>query len=189
MFFSELLLIAIGLSMDAFAVSVSNGMVIQNLRLKDALKFGFFFGLFQMLMPLLGFLAGRLFSGYIMSLDHWVAFILLSYIGTKMIVDVIRGDGETASGSTQLRVLLILAIATSIDALAAGITFAFMPFMCLSIWGCVSVIGLTTFLLSTFGALIGKRAGEALGNRAQIIGGIILISMGLKILIEHLLCS
>ncbi len=183
MHISELLLIAIGLSMDAFAVSLSNGMAIRDLKLKDALKFGFFFGLFQMLMPLLGFLAGRLFSGYIMVLDHWVAFILLCYIGAKMILDVIRGDSEAASGSTQFRVLLILAIATSIDALAAGITFAFMS---LDIWFCVSVIGAITFVLCTFGALIGKRAGEALGNRAQILGGVILITMGIKILIEHL---
>ncbi len=189
MSFSELFLIAIGLSMDAFAVSISNGMAICNLRLKDALKFGFFFGLFQAFMPLIGFLAGHLFSSYIINLDHWVAFILLAYIGGKMILDVIRGEDKEVCGSTQIRVLLVLAIATSIDALAAGVTFAFLPTMCMNIWGCVGVIGVTTFLLSTFGALIGKRAGDALGSRAQVVGGIILVAMGCKILIEHLFFS
>ena len=180
----ELILTAIGLAMDAFAVSLSNGMVIQNLRVKDALKFGIFFGFFQMLMPLLGFLAGKLFSEYIMALDHWIAFVLLGYIGLKMIVDAKKGEDE-ASGSTEFRVLLILAIATSIDALAAGITFAFMP-IAMGIWAAVGVIGLITFLLCTLGALLGKRAGDALGCRAQIVGGAILICMGIKILIEHL---
>ncbi len=181
MTFTELLLIALGLAMDAFAVAVSNGMVIPNLRLRDALKFGFFFGVFQILMPLIGWGAGRLFSEYIMAIDHWVAFFLLSYIGAKMIMDAKKG--EEASGSTQFRVLFILAIATSIDALAAGITFAFMA---VNIWLSVAVIGFIAFSLSTFGALIGKRAGNALGSRAQIFGGILLIAMGIKILIEHL---
>ncbi len=178
----ELLLTALGLAMDAFAVSLSNGMVIKKLRAKDALKFGFFFGFFQMLMPLIGFLAGKLFSEYIMALDHWIAFALLGYIGLKMVLDA-RGECETATGSTEFRVLLILAIATSIDALAAGVTFAFME---MNIWLSVSIIGLLTFALCTAGVFMGKRAGCALGNRAQTAGGIVLILMGLKILIEHL---
>ncbi len=181
MHISELLLIAIGLSMDAFAVSLSGGMSISNLRLVDALKFGLFFGFFQMLMPLIGWSAGRLFSSYIMVLDHWIAFILLGYIGTKMILDVVRGE-ESAVCSTQVRLLLVLAIATSIDALAAGVSFAFMS---LNIWTSVMTIGLITFCLCTMGAALGKRAGAALGSRAQIAGGIILIAMGIKILIEH----
>ncbi|MGN1059127.1 MAG: manganese efflux pump MntP family protein [Clostridia bacterium] len=178
---SELILIAVGLAMDAFAVSVSNGMVIQHLRLRDALKFGLFFGFFQMLMPLLGWAAGRMFNTYITAFDHWVAFVLLAYIGVKMILDA--RHGEEAAGSTRFRVLLVLAIATSIDALAAGITFAFMS---VNIWFCIVVIGLITFCLSTFGALIGKRAGTALGRHAQTGGGALLVLMGLKILIEHL---
>ncbi len=182
--FIELFLIAVGLAMDAFAVSVSNGMAIPNLRLRGALKFGLFFGFFQMLMPYIGWLAGQLFSHYITTFDHWVAFVLLAYIGIKMILDA--KNGEEASGSTKFKVLLILAIATSIDALAAGITFAFMPG---NIYYYVGVIGITTFVLSTFGALIGKRAGCALGSRAQIAGGILLVFMGLKILIEHLFFS
>ncbi|MBQ2696594.1 MAG: manganese efflux pump [Clostridia bacterium] len=178
----ELIMIAVGLSMDAFAVSLSNGMAIPNLRLKDALKFGFFFGFFQALMPLIGWAAGQLFSGYIMAFDHWVAFILLGYIGAKMILDAVRCD-EEASGSTQFRILLILAIATSIDALAAGVTFAFVS---INIWFSIATIGLITFVLCTLGALLGKCAGCALGRRAQILGGVILIIMGFKILIEHL---
>ncbi len=178
----ELLLTALGLAMDAFAVSLSNGMVICKLRAKDALKFGFFFGFFQMLMPLIGFLAGRLFSEYIMMFDHFIAFILLGYIGLKMVLDA-RGEGECATGSTEFRVLLLLAIATSIDALAAGVTFAFME---MNIWLSVSIIGLLTFLLCTIGVFLGKRAGKALGNRAQTAGGIVLMCMGTKILVEHL---
>ena len=178
----ELIMIAIGLSMDAFAVSVSNGMAIPDLRMKDALKFGFFFGLFQALMPLIGWAVGRLFSSYITTFDHWIAFVLLGYIGAKMILDATHGC-EEASGSTRFGVLLVLAIATSIDALAAGVTFAFLP---INIWFCISLIGLITFVISTAGALLGKCAGCALGSRAQIFGGIILIAMGFKIVIEHL---
>ncbi len=183
MHFYELIFIAVGLSMDAFAVSLSNGMVIQDLRLKDALKFGFFFGLFQMLMPLIGWAAGRMFADYITALDHWVAFALLGYVGVKMIIEAVKGD-DAATGSTQIKVLLILAIATSIDALAAGITFAFMSTN-FSIWSSVITIGLITFCLCTLGALLGKRAGTALGSRAQIAGGVVLVLMGCKILIEH----
>ena len=144
MTFTELLLIALGLAMDAFAVSVSNGMVIPNLRLRDALKFGLYFGFFQILMPLIGWGAGQLFREYIMAIDHWIAFFLLSYIGIKMIMDTKKE--EESAGSTQFRVLFILAIATSIDALAAGITFAFMA---VNIWLSVTVIGLIAFSLST----------------------------------------
>lgn len=178
----ELIMIAIGLSMDAFAVSLSNGMAIPNLRLQDALKYGLFFGFFQALMPLIGWAAGQLFSGYITAFDHWVAFVLLGYIGAKMILDAISGT-EEANGSTQFKVLIILAIATSIDALAAGVTFAFVS---INIWFSIAIIGLITFVLCTIGALLGKCAGCALGRRAQILGGVILIIMGFKILIEHL---
>ena len=181
----ELVLIALSLSMDAFAVSLSNGMAIPNLRLRDALKFGFFFGLFQALMPLIGWAAGHLFSSYITAFDHWIAFALLGYIGAKMIYDVIRGGDEEAQGSTQFSVLIVLAVATSIDALAAGVTFAFLP-ETMGIGWMVAIIGLITFVLCTVGALLGKCAGQALGKRAQLIGGAVLIIMGLKILIEHL---
>jgi len=180
---SELLLIAVGLAADAFAVSVSNGLAMCRLRLYDALKFGLFFGIFQMLMPLIGWAAGRLFSDYVMAFDHWVAFVLLGYIGLKMVLDAVRGEGEACSGDTGFKTMLILAIATSIDALAAGVTFAFMK---MNIIFAISVIGGITFCLSALGVLIGKRAGEKLGGKAQLIGGLLLIAMGVKILIEHL---
>ncbi len=178
----ELIFIALGLAMDAFAVSVSNGLAAKHLRVLDALKFGIFFGFFQMMMPLLGYLAGCLFSDYIRALDHWVAFFLLGYIGIKMIVDAKENDEPVCN--TSLRMLLILSVATSIDALAAGITFAFMENV--SIFLAVSLIGGITFVLSTAGALLGKRIGGFLGNKAQIAGGILLIFMGAKILVEHL---
>ncbi len=184
MHISELILIAIGLSMDAFAVSVTNGMAIPKLRLRDALTFGVYFGVFQALMPLIGWAAGRLFSDYITAFDHWVAFILLSYIGIKMIREASEDDGEESCGCTHFKIMLILAIATSIDALAAGITFAFLPNT--NIWFSIAIIGGITFFVCTVGALLGKKIGKALGRHAQTAGGAILIAMGLKILIEHL---
>lgn len=180
----ELILIALGLAMDAFAVSVSNGMAIPKLRLRDALTFGIYFGVFQALMPLLGWAAGRLFSDYITAFDHWVAFILLAYIGMKMIREAREDDGEEPCGCTHYKIMLILAIATSIDALAAGITFAFLPET--NIWFSIAVIGGITFLVCTLGALLGKKIGKTLGGHAQTAGGALLIAMGVKILIEHL---
>lgn len=179
----ELLFIAVGLSMDAFAVSVCNAMAVNRLRLRDACKFGIFFGVFQALMPLIGWAAGKTFSGYVTAVDHWIAFILLGFIGAKMIYEALRGGEECSENPLCFRVLLVLAIATSIDALAVGVTFAFMQ---IAILPSVLTIGAVTFVLSTFGALIGKRAGTALGSRAEIVGGIILILMGIKILAEHL---
>lgn len=180
---SELVLIAFGLAMDAFAVSVSNGMTMPKFRLRNAFKFGIFFGVFQMLMPIIGWATGRLFSFYVIALDHWIAFILLGYIGVKMIREAMQGE-EEVTGDTSFCVMLILAIATSIDALAAGITFAFSD---LNIWFSVGIIGLITFVLCTFGVIIGKRASASLGNWAQIAGGSLLILMGIKVLVEHLL--
>lgn len=180
----ELILIAVGLSMDAFAVSVCNAMSVSRLRLRDACKFGLFFGVFQAIMPLIGWAAGKTFSQYVTAVDHWVAFILLGFIGGKMLWEALRGgDEERAEDPLRFRVLLVLAIATSIDALAVGVTFAFMQ---MSVLPSVLTIGAITFILSTFGALIGKRAGKMLGSRAEIVGGVILIAMGVKILIEHL---
>ena len=183
----ELILVAIGLSMDAFAVSVCNAMTVNNLRLRDAAKFGLFFGFFQALMPLIGWAAGKTFSSYVTAFDHWVAFVLLAFIGGKMIYDASCGcEDEASENPLSFKVLFVLAIATSIDALAVGITFAFMQ---MSILPSVLLIGAITFLISTMGALIGKKAGDALGNKAEIAGGIILILIGAKILIEHLFFS
>lgn len=179
----ELVLIAVGLSMDAFAVSVCNGMAINRLRFRDACKFGVFFGVFQALMPLIGWAAGKTFSQYVTAVDHWIAFVLLAFIGGKMIYEAVKGDEGAAEDPLRFRVLFVLAVATSIDALAVGVTFAFMQ---MAILPSILTIGAITFVLSTFGAFIGKRAGLLLGNRAEIVGGVILILMGGKILIEHL---
>ena len=180
----ELFLLAAGLSMDAFAVSVCKGLSAQKLKKKHYFIIGAWFGGFQALMPSIGYFLGSFLEKYITAFDHWVAFILLGYIGIKMILDAVRGEEESSTGNTNFRVMLLLAVATSIDALAAGITFAFMS---VNIWFSIAVIGSITFCLSTFGALIGKRAGDRLGKHAQIVGGVILIAMGVKILIEHML--
>lgn len=180
----ELILIAVGLSMDAFAVSICNAMVVPRLRLRDACKFGVFFGVFQAIMPFIGWMAGKTFSGYVAAIDHWVAFVLLGFIGAKMIYEAFHEDEECQTENPlRFRVLLLLAIATSIDALAVGVTFAFMK---ISVLPSVLTIGAITFVISTVGALIGKKAGTALGSRAEVVGGVILILMGIKILAEHL---
>ena len=182
--FWELFLLAVGLSMDAFAVSVSSAMTIDNLRKRDAAKFGLFFGVFQAGMPLLGWLCGCAFSSYVITFDHWVAFVLLSFIGGKMILEAVREEDECRENPLAFSVLLVLAIATSIDALAVGVTFAFMPG--LPVLPSVALIGAVTFVISTCGALLGKKAGSALGTKAELVGGLILIGIGLKILVEHL---
>lgn len=180
-----LLLTAVALSMDALAVSISNGMTIKHLRLRDALKTGFFFGAFQALMPAIGWLAGTSVREMIVSLDHWVAFGLLALIGGKMIWDTVHGeDDEHVSNPTDTRVLLVMAVATSIDALAVGISLAMEQ---VSVAAATATIGLVTFALCTAGMLLGKKLGEACQKRAGFIGGVILIAIGLKILIEHLL--
>jgi len=181
----ELFLIALGLSMDAFAVSVCKGLKMPKLNLRQGFIIALFFGGFQAVMPLIGWLLGKQFESYITSIDHWIAFILLGIIGFKMIVEAIRGneDDEVGNDEFDFKELLILAIATSIDALAVGITFAFLQ---VSIVPAVSFIGITTFVLSLIGVVIGKTFGIKYKSKAEIAGGIILILMGLKILLEHL---
>lgn len=183
MTFFELFFIAAGLSMDAFAVSVSSAMTMKNIHASDSLKFAVFFGGFQALMPLLGWLVGSIFSGYVTAVDHWIAFVLLGFIGAKMIYDVFCGKEEHFTDTLSYKLLFFLALATSIDALAVGVTFAFMK---TNIVFDIITIGTVTFLLSLTGALIGKKAGGALGGKAEIAGGIILILIGFKILFEHL---
>lgn len=183
MSFIELLLTAIGLSMDAFAVSVSQSLTAPNFKKIDALKFGIFFGGFQALMPLIGWLFGSLFSSYVEAIDHWVAFVLLGYIGIKMILDATVLKDEEKNCELNLKLLLVLAFATSIDALAVGVSFAFMK---MNIIKSVVTIGITTFVLSPIGALLGKKIGGKLGDKAQILGGIILVVIGTNILIQHL---
>lgn len=184
---AELFLVGVGLSMDAFAVSVCKGLNMRGrVNNRHAIIISLFFGGFQALMPLIGWLLGRQFEVYIKNIDHWVAFLLLAYIGGKMIFDTLRGGSEPdqcVDERLDLKELLLMAIATSIDALAVGITFAFLS---VQIAPAVCLIGATTFVLSYLGVLIGNRFGNKFQNGAQIAGGVILIGIGLKILLEHL---
>jgi putative Mn2+ efflux pump MntP len=179
-----ILLIAIGLSIDCFAVAISSGIALKCFRVKYALRVGFFFGGFQALMPVFGWLAGLSFKKYIEGFDHWVAFILLAAIGGKMIYEAILLE-ESQKSCDPRNILLVfgLAIATSIDALAVGISFSVLG---ISILTPVLVIGLVSFIAAYGGMYIGDKFGDIFGKKVEITGGIILILIGLKILIEHL---
>lgn len=182
----SIFMIGIGLSMDAFAVSIARGMTMKKEELlRYALTLGFFFGIFQAIMPLIGWWAGSYFQEVIASIDHWIAFGLLAIIGGNMIRESLRGEEETCEDKTlTLKTILILAVATSIDALAVGISFAFLQ---VHIWTAIAIIGLTTFVLSFIAVYLGNRLGDLLEKYAGILGGIILILIGTKILLEHLL--
>ena len=177
-------LIAVGLAMDAFAVSIAKGMTISRQRRKFALLLGGFFGGFQMLMPAIGWLVGLSFKDIIMGVDHWIAFGLLVFIGGKMIYDSTRKDLDKKDERLRLHSILILAIATSIDALMVGLSFAFLN---TSILEPILVIGLITFILSIIGFFFGCGLGRVFGNKIKIVGGLILIMIGLRILLEHIL--
>ncbi|HNW85862.1 MAG TPA: manganese efflux pump MntP family protein [Candidatus Limiplasma sp.] len=182
----ELVLIAVGLSMDAFAVSLCKGLCMQKLNYRHGAVIALFFGGFQMLMPLLGWVLGKQFERYITPVDHWIAFALLTYIGGKMIWEATHDREEQACDvepKLDLKELFGLAIATSIDALAVGITFAFLQ---TPILPAVIEIGAITFLLSFGGVAIGHQFGTKLKRKAEIAGGAVLILIGLKILLEHL---
>lgn len=180
----ELFLIGVGLSMDAFAVAVCKGLAMPGMRWKQGTVIALFFGGFQALMPLIGWALGKQFEQYITSIDHWIAFLLLGWIGGKMIWDALHGsEEECCKAGFDLKELLILAIATSIDALAVGVTFAFLQ---VSILPAVGLIGCTTFGLSLAGVWTGCRFGSRLKDKATLAGGIILCLIGLKILLEHL---
>lgn len=181
--FFELLLIGIGLSMDAFAVAVCKGLKMQRLNVKQTAVIALFFGGFQALMPFIGWLLGVNFEKYITEFDHWIAFVLLAFIGGKMVYESFKNDEDEDCGCFDLKELFVLAIATSIDALAVGITFAFLK---VNIGFAVSIIGVTTFILSAIGVFIGHKFGAVYKNKAELAGGIILILIGLKILLEHL---
>ena len=180
----ELLLIAAGLSMDAFAVSVCKGLSVHKLQPRHYLLTGAWFGGFQALMPSIGFLLGSTFERYIVSFDHWIAFFLLAFIGGNMVKESFSGDSEYHDGSFSIRTMFLLAVATSIDALAVGVTFALLPDV--RIATAVSLIGVTTFLLSAAGLKAGNVFGLRYKSRAELAGGVILILMGVKILLEHL---
>lgn len=186
--FAALFLIGVGLSMDAFAVSVCKGLNMHGtLNWRDTGLLALFFGGFQALMPLAGWALGRGFEQYITSIDHWIAFGLLAFIGGHMLWEVWKGEGEEdeneEAGPLRLGELTLLAIATSIDALAVGITFAFLR---VNIVSAISIIGCTTFVLSGVGVMVGHRFGLRYKKKAEIAGGVILILIGVKILLEHL---
>ena len=182
----ELFLLAVGLSMDAFAVSVCKGLSTQKLTWKHYLTIGLWFGGFQALMPTIGYFLGSTFESYITLVDHWAAFVLLAIIGVNMIREGLRKDEpeEDQNASFSFQTMLVLAVATSIDALAVGITFALLPDVNLP--AAVSFIGATTFLLSAIGLKVGNVFGLKYKSRAEIAGGAILVLLGLKILLEHL---
>lgn len=179
----ELFLIAVGLSMDAFAVSVCKGLAMPKCTFKKAAIVGLWFGGFQALMPAIGYVLGAQFQEAIASIDHWIAFVLLALIGGNMIHEALDNDEEEADASLNVKTMFLLAVATSIDALAIGITFAFLK---VNIIPAVCFIGIVTFIISFAGVKIGNVFGARYKNKAEIVGGIILILLGLKILLEHL---
>ncbi len=186
--FLELLIIAVGLSMDAFAVSICRGLSIKKINLKTALIVGLYFGFFQGMMPLIGYLLGSQFANKIVAFDHWIAFILLAIIGGKMIKESLEKEelevsNESVQNEVSFKKMFPLAIATSIDALAVGVSFAFLK---VSIVPAVIFIGVVTFILSAIGVKIGHTFGIKYKSKAEFSGGIILILMGIKILLEHL---
>ncbi|MCQ2426743.1 MAG: manganese efflux pump MntP family protein [Lachnospiraceae bacterium] len=181
---AELFILAVGLSMDAFAVSVCKGLATGKLKLKHYLAVGLWFGGFQALMPTVGYFLGSTFEKYITAFDHWIAFILLALIGGNMIREALSGDEESADASIGFRTMLTMAVATSIDALAVGISFGVLPNV--NVPAAVSFIGVTTCLLSMLGLKIGNVFGTKYKTKAEVTGGVILILIGLKILLEHL---
>ena len=182
----ELFLVALSLSMDAFAVSLCKGLSVGRPTPGQCLTCGAWFGGFQALMPLIGFLLGVRFQGVISSVDHWVAFVLLGLIGANMVREALGGDEERVDSSFGPRAMLPLAVATSIDALAVGVTFAFLR---VEIALAVALIGVTTLVLSALGVKVGSVFGDRFQSKAELAGGVILILMGTKILLEHTVFS
>lgn len=180
---ASLLLLAVALAMDAFSVSVTDGLVVKNFKIADAVKIGFFFGAFQFIMPCIGNFLASFAAKYIESFDHWIAFALLVFLGVRMIWEAIRGEEDIPQNPLKISTLFLMAIATSIDALAAGVSLAAVsaPIIFSS-----AVIGIVAFAFSFAGMFIGRKFGDILGNKAEIIGGIILILIGTKTLLEHL---
>lgn len=179
----EIIIIGFSLAMDAFAVSLSKGLASGKYKIKNSIICGIWFGGFQMLMPLIGCFLGEKFASSIQAFDHWIAFILLALIGSNMLKEAFSDDEEEAGASYSIKAMFPLAVATAIDALAVGITFAFLG---VNIWLAVAIIGAITFITSGLGVKIGSIFGEKYAKRAEIAGGLLLILMGLKILVEHL---
>lgn len=182
---AELLIIAIGLSMDAFAVSICKGLSVQKLRPVHMAQTGVWFGGFQALMPVIGYFLGISFADFVATIDHWIAFILLGIIGGNMVKESSHKDEEISlDPDFSFRTMFALAVATSIDAFAVGVSFAFLK---VNIWEAVLMIGVTTALFSAVGVVIGNFFGARWKSKAEFAGGFILIAMGLKILLEHTL--
>lgn len=183
---AEILLIAVGLSMDSLAVSITCGIILKRFRIKHIFRIALFMGVFQGIMPVIGWLAGLTFQKYINEYDHWIAFLILAYLGGKMLYEGLfaKEDECKCLDPTKVVTLLWLAIATSIDALAVGLSFAMLR---IEVMEPVIIIGITTFLLSFIGASFSSKFGDRLNLKMEVIGGIILIAIGLKILIEHII--
>ena len=185
--FVEFVLLGVGLAMDAFAVAVCKGLAMRRVNKKQALVIGLFFGGFQALMPLIGWALGSRFEQYITNIDHWIAFLLLAFIGGKMILEALKPEEqveiEEMDPPLDLKELLILALATSIDALAVGITFAFLDY---PIVEAISVIGVVTFVIAVGGVYVGNFFGNKYKNKAELVGGVILVLLGTRILLSHL---
>lgn len=181
--FPELFILAVGLSMDAFAVSICKGLSIRALMPRHAVIVGLWFGAFQALMPLIGWLLGASFADKIAAVDHWIAFILLSLIGGNMIKEALGKDEEDCDPSLAPMTMLLLAVATSIDALAVGVTFAFLR---VEILPAIALIGVCTFIISAAGVKVGNVFGTRYKSKAELFGGVVLVLIGLKILLEHL---
>ncbi|EGF59252.1 manganese efflux pump MntP family protein [Bacteroides fluxus] len=189
----EIWLLAVGLAMDCFAVSIASGIILKRMQLRPMLVMAFFFGFFQALMPLLGWIGASFFSHLIENIDHWIAFAILAFLGGRMVMESFKDeDCKNEYDPTSLKVVLALAVATSIDALAVGVSFAFLGIRSLpSILSPISIIGFVSFALSIIGLIFGIRFGCGIARklRAELWGGIILIIIGTKILIEHLFFS
>ena len=179
----EILLIAIGLAMDAFAESICKGLSMKKMSWKKALVVGTYFGVFQGLMPVIGYFLGSTFESLVAKIDHWIAFGLLVFIGANMLKEAFANDSENCNDNVDFKTMVVLAIATSIDALAVGITFAFLQ---ANVWFSTIIIGIVTFLISVIGVKIGSKFGNKYERKAETAGGLILIFMGIKILLEHL---
>lgn len=179
----EILLIGIGLAMDAFAVSICKGLSMKSMSWKKAIIVGLYFGGFQALMPAIGYLLGATFESLVTKVDHWIAFGLLTFIGINMLKEAFGKDEENQDDSVDFRTMVILAIATSIDALAVGITFAFLR---VNMILASLMIGIVTFAICVIGVKIGNKFGDKYERKAETVGGLILILMGIKILLEHL---
>ena len=181
----ELIIIAVGVSMDAFAVSICKGLSLRRLRPKYIASAAFWFGGFQALMPLIGYFIGLSCAEFVDGIDHWIAFVLLAFIGGKMIKEALgKDEDEDYNPDFSFRSMLILAIATSIDALAVGVSFAFLG---VDIWTSILLIGLMTGAFSALGVVLGHIFGGRFKSKAEFIGGLILVAIGIKILLEHLL--